>query len=489
MDKKFLESIGVHTEDGLAAILEQLEEKQLEYFERLENVNDSKREEELKQILSKIEKATESVKEELNAIQTAIIVDGPEVEKTEKKEKKAQSKKEKNEALKKDIEKMKNRAQQKPEEKAKPEQKKDTQQTVKNGERKDAQQTAKQDDRKDVQQAARKGDQADPQQTALSAALQNYQKGDYKRAFQQFTELGEKKKHPVAQLMLARMYEKGEGTAVNKDRAEFWYKSAADGGNPDAQYAYAVLMLASGSGTSDNTNTKTGMSYMEKAAEQNYQAAIDKYIELSLQDGMNTQWLTRAMAYCDRGANLVQGSYEKDQYQKKKKELEEKRKRLNKAKNAGTLPTILSLMGNVLYVVSFVYMFWGLHPNYTTMVSFFSKIPMAPEKLIIPWQTLTEWASSGGFLTINGIFAMELLVVAAALTTIGAVHSRKKFAKKISSLVPWVAVAMTVWHIYVWHTATEYLKQFAVKSFIAFFVPIIIGWAIGSAVKSVFKMK
>ena len=53
MDKKFLESIGVHTEDGLAAILEQLEEKQLEYFERLENVNDSKREEELKQILSK----------------------------------------------------------------------------------------------------------------------------------------------------------------------------------------------------------------------------------------------------------------------------------------------------------------------------------------------------------------------------------------------------------------------------------------------------
>ena len=118
MDKKFLESIGVHTEDGLAAILEQLEEKQLEDFERLENVNDSKREEELKQILSKIEKATESVKEELNAIQTAIIVDGPEAEKTEKKEKKAQPKKEKNEALKKDIEKMKNRAQQKPEEKA-----------------------------------------------------------------------------------------------------------------------------------------------------------------------------------------------------------------------------------------------------------------------------------------------------------------------------------------------------------------------------------
>lgn len=93
MDKKFLEQSEFIRRMAWRPYWNSWRKNNWEYFERLENDNDSKREEELKQILSKIEKATESVKEELNAIQTAIIVDSPEAEKTEKKEKKAQPKK------------------------------------------------------------------------------------------------------------------------------------------------------------------------------------------------------------------------------------------------------------------------------------------------------------------------------------------------------------------------------------------------------------
>ena len=56
MDNKFLESIGVDVTVEPGKILEQLEEKQLEYFERLENVSDEARENELKKILQRIEK-------------------------------------------------------------------------------------------------------------------------------------------------------------------------------------------------------------------------------------------------------------------------------------------------------------------------------------------------------------------------------------------------------------------------------------------------
>ena len=68
MDNKFLESIGVDVTVEPGKILEQLEEKQLEYFERLENVSDEARENELKKILQRIEDETVQVKKVVDAI-------------------------------------------------------------------------------------------------------------------------------------------------------------------------------------------------------------------------------------------------------------------------------------------------------------------------------------------------------------------------------------------------------------------------------------
>ena len=75
MDNKFLESIGVDVTVEPGRILEQLEEKQLEYFERLENVSDDARENELKKILQRIEDETVQVKKVVDAISRSLIVD------------------------------------------------------------------------------------------------------------------------------------------------------------------------------------------------------------------------------------------------------------------------------------------------------------------------------------------------------------------------------------------------------------------------------
>ena len=75
MDNKFLESIGVDVTVEPGRILEQLEEKQLEYFERLENVSDEARENELKKILQRIEEETVQVKKVVDAISRSLIVD------------------------------------------------------------------------------------------------------------------------------------------------------------------------------------------------------------------------------------------------------------------------------------------------------------------------------------------------------------------------------------------------------------------------------
>lgn len=484
MNNSFLESIGINSADDLATILEQLEEKQLEYFERLENVSDSKREEELQQILAQIETETEAVKEELNAVKTAIIVDNPEEGKKEKKDKKEKSVKEKNPDLKKDIEKMKGRAQKEKETKAQQEKAADASE-----QKKETEKSSDDTPAKNTQKETTKKKEAAPQQTELSKALHCYQNKDYTSAFRKFTELGEQKKDPVAQLMLARMYENGEGVAASEDRAIFWYRSSADRGNVDAQYAYAIKMLAKKNGTTDNTNTKIGMSYLEKAADQNYQAAIDRYIELSLQDGSNLQWLSKAIALCDRGKNVVQGSYEKEQYQKKKKELEDKKKNISKAKNVGNLPTVVSICGNLLYMVSFLYLFWGMHPYYASKIALFEKLPEAAEKYIIPWQAFRDWATAEEFLSVNGMLGIEILLIAATLSSIGAVGSRKKIAHKLVPVVVCVAIGMSIWHIYAWHETTQYLTQYAGKSFIAFAGTIVVGCIIGNICKSVFKIK
>jgi len=450
MDNKFLESIGVDVTVEPGKILEQLEEKQLEYFERLENVSDEARENELKKILQRIEDETVQVKKVVDAISRSLIVDDG----SEEGKKEAPGKKDNKIA--KEIEGLKKQSGQQSDpgqvQSRKPKQ--DSNQ-VKNGKPKPGSGQV-QNEKKQSDPGPGKADQAAPAgRNDISAGLQSYKKGDYQTAFRIFSELSEKR-DANAQLLLARMYEKGEGTSRNEDRARFWYKSSADIGNPDAQYAYGTLILANTSSTDNEEEVKTGMTYLERAADQGHAEAMDRHIELALRGIKDSQRIYRAMGYCDIRTAQMKDSYDKNIYQDKKKALQEKRKNEARQEKAQKVPTNISIIGNILYIVGFLYLFRGIHPELWEGIKFLGFLPSVKPGMIIPWDTFTAWA--GSFLPVEGIFGIEVLAVGAALSSIGATIYRKKSAKRFGKFTRYVFFAIFAWHV--WASVTlSYLSR------------------------------
>lgn len=466
MDNKFLESIGVDVTVEPGKILEQLEEKQLEYFERLENVSDEARENELKKILQRIEDETVQVKKVVDAISRSLIVDDG----SEEGKKEAPGKKDNKIA--KEIEGLKKQSGQQSD----PGQ-------VQSGKPKPGSGQV-QNEKKQSDPGPGKADQAAPAgRNDISAGLQSYKKGDYQTAFRIFSELSEKR-DANAQLLLARMYEKGEGTSRNEDRARFWYKSSADIGNPDAQYAYGTLILANTSSTDNEEEVKTGMTYLERAADQGHAEAMDRHIELALRGIKDSQRIYRAMGYCDIRTAQMKDSYDKNIYQDKKKALLEKRKNEARQEKAQKVPTNISIIGNILYIVGFLYLFRGIHPELWEGIKFLGFLPSVKPGMIIPWDTFTAWA--GSFLPVEGIFGIEVLAVGAALSSIGATIYRKKSAKRFGKFTRYVFFAIFAWHVWASVTLDEPMPEEEI--FMAVIVPMILGIIVGKIVKRIFKM-
>ncbi len=466
MDNKFLESIGVDVTVEPGRIMEQLEEKQLEYFERLENASDEARENELKKILQRIEDETVQVKKVVDAISRSLIVDDG----SEEGKKEAPGKKDNKIA--KEIEGLKKQSGQQS----------DPGQVQSGKPKQDSGQV--QNEKKQSDPGPGKADQAAPAgRNDISAGLQSYKKGDYQTAFRIFSELSEKR-DANAQLLLARMYEKGEGTSRNEDRARFWYKSSADIGNPDAQYAYGTLILANTSSTDNEEEVKTGMTYLERAADQGHAEAMDRHIELALRGIKDSQRIYRAMGYCDIRTAQMKDSYDKNIYQDKKKALQEKRKNEARQEKAQKVPTNISIIGNILYIVGFLYLFRGIHPELWEGIKFLGFLPSVKPGMIIPWDTFTAWA--GSFLPVEGIFGIEVLAVGAALSSIGATIYRKKSAKRFGKFTRYVFFAIFAWHVWASVTLDEPMPEEEI--FMAVIVPMILGIIVGKIVKRIFKM-
>ncbi len=461
-----MESIGVDVTVEPGRILEQLEEKQLEYFERLENVSDEARENELKKILQRIEDETVQVKKVVDAISRSLIVDDG----SEEGKKEAPGKKDNKIA--KEIEGLKKQSGQQS----------DPGQVQSGKPKQDSGQV--QNEKKQSDPGPGKADQAAPAgRNDISAGLQSYKKGDYQTAFRIFSELSEKR-DANAQLLLARMYEKGEGTSRNEDRARFWYKSSADIGNPDAQYAYGTLILVNTSSTDNEEEVKTGMTYLERAADQGHAEAMDRHIELALRGIKDSQRIYRAMGYCDIRTAQMKDSYDKNIYQDKKKALQEKRKNEARQEKAQKVPTNISIIGNILYIVGFLYLFRGIHPELWEGIKFLGFLPSVKPGMIIPWDTFTAWA--GSFLPVEGIFGIEVLAVGAALSSIGATIYRKKSAKRFGKFTRYVFFAIFAWHVWASVTLDESMPEEEI--FMAVIVPMILGIIVGKIVKRIFKM-
>jgi phospholipase A1 len=64
-----------------------------------------------------------------------------------------------------------------------------------------------------------------------------YEAGEYKKALLKFKKLAVDENDYDAANMLAKMYEKGKGCEVDKDKAAYWYKVSSDGFHKRSQYS------------------------------------------------------------------------------------------------------------------------------------------------------------------------------------------------------------------------------------------------------------
>jgi hypothetical protein len=106
--------------------------------------------------------------------------------------------------------------------------------------------------------------------TLLSAdisdkAIEAYNKGNFKSAISYFEEIANN--DIMAQYRLGVMYEKGQGTKINKKQSFYWHKKAAENGHAISQYLLAEK-YSDKNFTFYNSNIATH--WYQKSAEQGY---------------------------------------------------------------------------------------------------------------------------------------------------------------------------------------------------------------------------
>lgn len=98
-------------------------------------------------------------------------------------------------------------------------------------------------------------------------AKNHYKNKQYKKAYTTFLSLAESG-DLNSQISVAAMLYHGDGIDIDKDRAYYWYKIAAEQNNPEALYCYGMYCLE------DIGKTDEGKRYFEKAVELDYVSVI-----------------------------------------------------------------------------------------------------------------------------------------------------------------------------------------------------------------------
>lgn len=103
----------------------------------------------------------------------------------------------------------------------------------------------------------------------VDLAFGAYQRGYYLSAFKLALPRAESG-DPAAQTLIAELYDKGQGVALDKNKAVSWYRFAAKGGNREAQFAYANILTK---GKLVPLDKKEAMTFMKLAADAGHNKA------------------------------------------------------------------------------------------------------------------------------------------------------------------------------------------------------------------------
>jgi TPR repeat protein len=485
MDKELYKELGIDEKAGLKDILSELESRQFDCLERLDSVSDDERRQALELTLSKIDKEIADIKDQIKNLKSGIIFedDAPSEGAKDIKKDKDPAKDSKKEAEKKKEESAKK--------------KEDVSKKVENIKQKEADRKQKEEEKQQkAAEAAAKAAQAsvglnvgtdntqsnvDPN-PELTKALLDYKKGDFVAAFEGFRKLSEAD-NETAQYMFSNMYRRGEGTPNNNERAEYWMKRSADNGYTSAQLDYGIILLADGGNCADMVKAVQGLSYVGRAADSGDKQAILKYIEGAKKQIGGRQAYEKAMAYCDKLKSQSTDSYDNEQYDTAKQELNSLRKDALKIERKTKRANVFTIIGSILIVISALYIFIGAHSLYVHSHAFLKLVPRAFDFLVNDMLCYLLASLVDG----KGVFGFEMLAIGCMFLRAGNSPLREKKASLIEKIAYAGCIAFAGWHFYA--QVQEGVSFYTQLGWFLFVIAaaVIVGNALGFIVGLIFK--
>lgn len=358
MDRELLISLGIDPDQDLKSLLEELEGKQYEFFERLETTHDDNRREELNGLLSGIDGQISLIKSQLAAAQSAIIFDAGVPEEdlaAQEQEQKKQREQEKKEAINTKVQAIKD----------------------KEAVRVQMEEAAAQEEAEEEKKAPAEPEVTQPAvpQTPTSdlhQAMVYYQKQNYSNAFPIFKHLAERN-DATAQYMLACMYDRGEGTGCDRERAEFWMKKSADNGDAVAQFDYAIYQLSDQN--RNNAKTALGIVYLKKSADQGHKDAMARFVELIQKGNGGLREIKAAQNYCVQLIAVTEDSYDKQTYGSIRQQLRTRQRKVARRNFGAKVSTVVSIAGALILLFATVAIFAGHHREFLETLPFISVCP------------------------------------------------------------------------------------------------------------------
>ena len=132
----------------------------------------------------------------------------------------------------------------------------------------------------------------------VDLAFGAFQRGYYLSAFKLALPRAESG-DPAAQTLIAELYDKGQGVALDKRKAASWYQFAAKAGNREAQFAFANILAKGKTVPLD----KIGASkYMQQAADAGHHKAQFNYAQMIINNKPNYKGFVKARPYYEKAA-------------------------------------------------------------------------------------------------------------------------------------------------------------------------------------------
>ena len=208
--------------------------------------------------------------------------------------------------------------------------------------------------------------------TELQQGLLRYHKQNFSAAFIIFRKLAEEN-DITAQYMLSNMYNRGEGTPVDRERAEFWMKKAADNGDPVAQFDFAVFQLSDPN--RDTKKTNLGREYLGRSAAQGHKDAMDRYIDLVQKNSRDAKELKTARSCCTKLMAQSEDSYDKQHYAQIRRSLGPRLRKVKRLRFGETASSFLSVIGALIVMFATILLFTTCHKDFLLTIPTFRQLP------------------------------------------------------------------------------------------------------------------